>query len=151
MWSVIKTIFFTAVFVVAGVVIYDLWQKNAKQSPVIDTSSRISADKDFKKIEIDNLDAETFVSSPLNIKGRASADWFSDGTLKVRVIDNTGKAISETLYIKKGDGDDQDSIAWSGTLKFDKSGASQGYVIFSRDTSFAKSIPYEYRLHVLFE
>lgn len=135
----------------AAAVLYDVWQqkKNARSADTIYKDAESVAT--LPSIHISTPESESVATSPLIIEGSLHQDWFINGPVELRLVDNYGKVISNLVKIEEGSPDIYSMISFKATLLFTNPKGSHGFIEVHRPKGINEALPYEYRLHILFQ
>jgi hypothetical protein len=147
----IKATILIAVIMCSGVVIYDSWQQNVHSKKINILPPSTSETARVPRLEISKPEAEAIVSSPLQVVGKVNPDWFINGPIEIRLVNDLGKVISNKVTIENGTPDSDGMVSFKVLLEFTPPSRSYGFVEIQRPKGFNEGLPYKYRLHVLFQ
>jgi hypothetical protein len=108
-----------------------------------DFSDLIKVEKPLPNIEI---------TSPLEIKGKASGSWFFEAEAPVKLVDKDYKVLAETSIKAEGEWMTNDFVQFSGKINFKNAPEDErGYLIFEKSNASGKpELDRKYTLPVLF-
>jgi hypothetical protein len=81
---------------------------------------------------IDEPQANTLVSSPLVVKGRAPGSWYFEASFPVTLLDDKGNKIATTAASAESDPLTENFVPYSALLEF-KTTATSGYLLLNND------------------
>jgi len=90
------------------------------------------------------------VSSPLLIEGKASGSWFFEASFPIKLVDENGELIAQSLANAKSDWMTDDYVEFSGKIEFSVSVEKKAYLVFQKDNpSGVPENDAEYRMPVV--
>lgn len=73
------------------------------------------------------------VASPLKISGEARGNWYFEASFPIRLEDEQGNFLAETIAQAQGDWMNEDFVPFNAELKFNPKNNAKGYLILIRD------------------
>jgi hypothetical protein len=92
-------------------------------------------------IQVENLQANEVITSPLTINGKARGFWFFEASFPVKLYDENGELLATAIAQAKIDQNDQESAGWmtedfvefSAELNFELSKITKGTLVLEKD------------------
>lgn len=84
-------------------------------------------------IEVENLNANQKIVSPLAIEGKARGNWFFEASFPIELTDESGKRLAIAVAQADGEWMTTDFVPFRATLEFKKPDADRGWIIFKKD------------------
>lgn len=89
-------------------------------------------EKLYSEVRVFDPQADSIITSPLKISGRANDSWFANGLISIRLVDNNGKEIVKTTASKQ--------IGtllnpFEANLNFNKPSSGNGWLIIGKDNN----------------
>ncbi|MEK7642904.1 MAG: Gmad2 immunoglobulin-like domain-containing protein [Patescibacteria group bacterium] len=104
------------------------------------------------EVVIESPVANSIISTPLVLKGKARGTWFFEANMPVSIFDENNKLIAKGPLQAKGEWMTEDFVEFEGKLSFGAPTANTGYVLFENDNpsglpEYAKSfaVPVRFR------
>jgi len=96
--------------------------------------------------------ANTKVTSPIKISGKARGNWFFEASFPVKLLDEDGSVLSQSFVTAQGEWMTQDFVNFSGQLDFVKPKGEIGSLVFENDNpSGMPEMRKEFKLPVNFK
>jgi hypothetical protein len=108
------------------------------------------------KIIISAPAKDTMITSPVSISGKAIGPWFSEGSFPVEVYDANNKLLGQGIaeFIPSPEAPEwmtENFVNFSGSIKFSKTSAASGYILFKKDNpSDMRELDESFKLPVKF-
>lgn len=103
-------------------------QQNSSSSTA---ASSVSATE--MRIQVTSPHANTKVTSPLTVIGRARGTWYFEASFPVRLLDGNGTEIAVTPAQAQGDWMTEDFVPFTATLTFTQPATPTGTLVLERD------------------
>jgi len=84
-----------------------------------------------EEIIIYNLPDNSFIKSPLELKGEARGTWFSEGEFPVRIVSKSGLVLGRTTAYAVGNWMTPKFVDFSLEINFNPEGAEEGNIFFT--------------------
>lgn len=84
-------------------------------------------------IQVENLQANGMIASPLAIKGKARGFWFFEASFPIKLYDENGKLLAAAIAQAQGDWMTENFVPFSAELKFEISKTKKGVLVFEKD------------------
>jgi hypothetical protein len=117
---------FTAVFGAGVIVILAFLFLKKSTSPVNTTLEN-------ENVHLSSPLANSFVASPLTIKGEARGNWYFEASFPVRLYDANGTELLAVPVMAKGDWMTTDFVPFETTLTFSKPVTDTGTLVLEKD------------------
>ncbi len=138
------------IIIIAIVAIGLLWFLIRKEKPVVCTMdakvcpdgsyvSRIPPKCNFAPcpkedlIQIQNLQANEIITSPLIIKGKARGVWFFEASFPVKLYDDNGELLATAIAQAQADWMTKDFVPFLAEMNFENSKTEKGILVFEKD------------------
>lgn len=123
------------VVVSLGVVVYIVWPTPRVLAPVVNTNQNNTNTEVDKSnlIIVSQPVSNAVVSSPLEIKGRASGTWFFEGSFPIILTDDQDNILAQGIATSIQDWMTEDFIDFTGLLYFERPVSTSGKIIFKKD------------------
>lgn len=107
--------------------------------------------KHAEGIEVSTPAANSIVTSPLTIEGKATGNWFFEASLPILLVNEDGEIIQESYGTAKGEWMTPNFVPFSAELSFETT-ASKGYLLVRKDNpSGLPENDAEFRIPVRFQ
>ena len=102
-------------------------------------------------IEVTAPLADEEITSPLEIKGRATGNWFFEADAPIEILDKDLNKIAESYITAEGEWMTKDFVEFSGKIEFDAPDGESGFLVFKRaNPSDNRENDREHRIPIIF-
>ncbi len=84
------------------------------------------------KIRVEFPELDDLIKSPLEFKGEAHGSWFFEASFPVKIIDESGNVLGQTVARAKSDWMTDEFVPFEGKIEFTPL-AENGYIVFEKD------------------
>lgn len=84
-------------------------------------------------VQLDNITPNTLVISPLAVNGTAPGNWFFEGNIGLRVLDDEGAEVARGNAQANGDWMTDQQVRFGGTIPFTIPTSERGYIEIQKD------------------
>lgn len=85
------------------------------------------------ELKVFSPNALSSIKSPVLIKGSAPGTWYFEAVFPIKITDEEGNVLGQGYASAKSDWMTEKPVAFEAKISFDKGGASQGFMVFSKD------------------
>lgn len=86
-----------------------------------------------QKIIVDLPKPNEIISSPLEIKGKARGSWYFEASFPIKLIDENGGIIAQTIAQAKSDWMTNELVPFEATLDFEAPISGKGFLVLEKD------------------
>lgn len=112
--------------------------------------SNVNIKRTGSELKVFEPKALATVKSPVSIKGSAPGTWYFEAVFPIKITDEEGNVLGQGHATAKSDWMTEKPVAFEAKISFEKGGASQGFIVFTKDDPSGMGLSKPVRIPVFF-